>query len=111
MSGFSDYTTFCFREWGEKNNPPFPLGDINYFYSLWFKLLFNFTCAQPNCYKEVKNLHCPCLFFPISAILQSFLEALSGGVVTLEAGRRENGRLWLFKETRKEVISVEKVST
>lgn len=49
--------------------------------------------------------------FPMSAILQWFLEALSGVVVTLEAGRRENGRLWLFKETRKEVISVEKVFT
>jgi len=51
------------------------------------------------------------LFFPISAILQSFLEALPGVVVTLEASRREKGRLWLFKEIRKEVISVEKVST
>lgn len=54
MSGFSDYTTFCFWEWGVKNNPPLPLGDINYFYSLKFKLLFNFTCAQPYCYKECK---------------------------------------------------------
>lgn len=53
----------------------------------------------------------PVFVFPTSAILQWFLEVLSGVVVTLEAGRRENGRLWLFKETRKEVTSVEKVPT
>jgi len=31
---------------GGGNNPPFPLGDINYFYSLELKLLFNFTCMH-----------------------------------------------------------------
>lgn len=37
--------------------------------------------------------HCLCLFFPVTATLQSGSEALSGGVVTRQAGRREHGRL------------------
>lgn len=92
---------FASENGGEKNNPPLPLGDINYFYSLQFKLLFNFTREQPNCYKEVKNLHCPYLFFPVSVLLQSFLEVLSGVVVMLEAGRKENGRLAFQDQKRR----------
>lgn len=44
--------------------PPFPLGDINYFYSLKLKLLFNFTCVQLNCYKEVKKVFLAHVYFP-----------------------------------------------
>lgn len=98
---------FASENGGNKIIPHFP------WEILTILTLYSSNCSlilpvhNPTATRKGENRHCLCLFFPVTATLQSGSEALSGGVVTRQAGRREHGRLAFQGDSWKEVISAE----